>query len=126
MDQMIESKLQILKNMLYLQKQMCNIKDFANAYMIGMYNGMEVMLATIENREPECLDMDVSNDLELKELKNRIILLELKVAGLNHNERPWTIPQVTYDKGTHVIPKNPDYTITCDSFFKKLSTTNKS
>ena len=114
MDQMI-NELQILKNMIHLQKQMCSIDGFADSYMIGMYNGMEVMLATMEHRLPEFLDYIVSKD-EISELKNRIVLLELKVAGLNyHNERPWTMPHITYDKGTYVIPKNPDYTITCDT-----------
>ena len=109
------NELQVLKNMIHLQKQMCSIEEFADSYMIGMYNGMEVMLATMEHRLPEFIECAVSKN-EIAELKNKIALLEAKIAGLIYrSERPWTMPQITYDKVTYVIPKNPDYTITCDT-----------
>lgn len=51
----LKSKTKEVKNIRDLQKQ--SLEKSADDYMVGLYNGLEMATAILENREPEFLDL---------------------------------------------------------------------
>lgn len=51
----LKSKTKEVKNIRDLQKQ--SLEKSTDDYMVGLYNGLEMATAILENREPEFLDL---------------------------------------------------------------------
>lgn len=51
----LRSKTKEVKNIRDLQKQ--SLEKSTDDYMVGLYNGLEMATAILENREPEFLDL---------------------------------------------------------------------
>lgn len=51
----LKSKTKEVKNIRDLQKQ--SLEKSTDDYMVGLYNGLEMATAILENREPEFLDV---------------------------------------------------------------------
>ena len=51
----LRSKTKEVKNIRELQKQ--SLEKSTDDYMVGLYNGLEMATAILENREPEFLDL---------------------------------------------------------------------
>lgn len=51
----LKSKTKKVKNIRDLQKQ--SLDKSTDDYMVGLYNGLEMATAILENREPEFLDL---------------------------------------------------------------------
>ena len=52
---MFKTKLKQIKGVRDLQKQ--SLQNNPDDYMVGLYNGLEMATAILENREPEFLDL---------------------------------------------------------------------
>lgn len=51
----LKSKTKEVKNIRDLQKQ--SLEKSTDDYMVGLYNGLEMATAILENREPEFIDL---------------------------------------------------------------------
>lgn len=68
----LKSKTKEVKNIRDLQKQ--SLEKSTDDYMVGLYNGLEMATAILENREPEFIDVVKEPEvIEQEEKKGRTI-----------------------------------------------------
>lgn len=76
----LRSKTKQVKDIRDLQKQ--SLEKSADDYMVGLYNGLEMAVAIMENREPEFLDVvKEPTVIEAEEQTGRTVTSGIKRRG---------------------------------------------